>query len=425
METIKVLIADDIAGTREDIKRLLYFEEDILVAGEAADGEEALRLTETLQPDVVLMDINMPGMDGIQATEMISMQFPEVAVVIISIQGEQEYLRKAMAAGARDYLVKPFNSSELAETIRRAGTFHKKRQNRFSTGRGAGLTPEQVRVPGKVVTFFSTKGGMGRTTLACNLAVALARGTGRKVVLVDLDLAGGDTAVILNMPTRGTIAEVVQEPDYAELSLLESYLAPHFSGVGVLLSPADPEQAENVTGGQVTEILQTLKKNYDYVVVDTPAFLNDVTLSALEAADRVIVLATQDLPALRHARLNIDILERLNFQAKTRLVLNKARPDMLRPDELEKNLNFSLWHTVPSEEKIVLSSINRGMPFVLGEAGSAISQSISELAGLLLQWEEEAVARGKIISENQTGSRERKSLLGKFFKASAKPVSLR
>ncbi|MGB9825783.1 MAG: histidine kinase, partial [Desulfofundulus sp.] len=71
------------------------------------------------------------------------------------------------------------------------------------------------------------------------------------------------------------------------------------------------------------------------------------------------------------------------------------------------------------------SSINRGMPFVLGEAGSAISQSISELAGLLLQWEEEAVARGKIISENQTGSRERKSLLGKFFKASAKPVSLR
>ncbi|MBC7324509.1 MAG: response regulator, partial [Moorella sp. (in: Bacteria)] len=207
METIKVLIADDIAGTREDIKRLLYFEEDIKVVGEAADGEEALRLTEALHPDVVLMDINMPRMDGIQASELISMQFPEVAVVIISIQGEQEYLRKAMAAGARDYLVKPFNSSELAETIRRAGTFHKKRQVHFTGRPSAGAASQPTRIPGKVIALFSTKGGVGRTTLACNLAIALAHGAGQKVVLADLDLAGGDVAVLLNVPTKGTITE--------------------------------------------------------------------------------------------------------------------------------------------------------------------------------------------------------------------------
>lgn len=424
METTKVLIADDIAGTREDIKRLLYFEEDIKVVGEAADGEEALRLTETLQPDVVLMDINMPRMDGIQATELISMQFPEVAVVIISIQGEQEYLRKAMAAGARDYLVKPFNSSELAETIRRAGAFHKKRHH-FSGGQVAGAASQPVRIPGKVITLFGTKGGVGRTTLACNLAVALAQGTGQKVVLVDLDLAGGDAAVLLNMPTKGTVTEVIQEPDYADPFLLESYLAPHFSGINALLSPADPEQAETVAGAQVTAILQTLKKNYDYVVVDTCAYLNEVVVGALEAADQVLVLVTQDLPALKHARLNIDILERLNFHSKIKLILNKTRPDMLKPNELEKSLNFSLWHAVPAEEKIVLPSINRGMPFVLAEAGSAISQSIFELAGLLTRGEEEAAGKGRIVPESRADYRERKSLLGKFFKTSAKPVSLR
>lgn len=425
METTRVLIADDIAGTREDIKRLLYFEEDIKVVGEAADGEEALRLTETLQPDVVLMDINMPRMDGIQATELISMQFPEVAVVIISIQGEQEYLRKAMAAGARDYLVKPFNSSELAETIRRAGAFHKKRQVHFSGGQVAGAPPQPARIPGKVVTLFSTKGGVGRTTLACNLAVALAQGTGQKVVLVDLDLAGGDAAVLLNMPTKGTVTEVIQEPDYTDPSLLESYLAPHFSGINALLSPADPEQAETVTGAQVTAILQTLKKSYDYVVVDTCAYLNEVVVGTLEAADQVLVLVTQDLPALKHARLNIDILERLNFHNKIKLVLNKTRPDVLKPSELEKSLNFSLWHAVPDEEKIVLPSINRGMPFVLAEAGSAISQSIFELAGLLSRGEEEAAGKGRIVPESRADYRERKSLLGKFFKTSAKAVSLR
>ncbi|MEW5899638.1 MAG: response regulator, partial [Bacillota bacterium] len=262
LEAVKVLIADDIAGTREDIKRLLYFEEDIKVVGEAADGEEALQLTETLKPDVILMDINMPRMDGIQAAEAVSTQYPEVAVVIISIQGEQEYLRKAMAAGARDYLVKPFSSSELADTIRRASSFQKKRQFSLTGRPGDGFVPQPVRHPGKVITFFCTKGGVGRTTLACNLAVALAQERGRKVVLVDLDLPGGDAAVFLNITTQGSLAELAQEQDYTDPSLLESYLAPHFSGVKVLLSPANPERAEAVEARQEAEILEILKKNY-------------------------------------------------------------------------------------------------------------------------------------------------------------------
>ena len=119
MSTTSVLVVDDIANVREDIKRLLYFEEDILVVGEAGDGKEALQMAEDLKPDVVLMDVNMPGMDGISASEAISTKMPDTAIVIISIQGEPEYLRKAMAAGARDYLVKPFSSSDLSETIRR------------------------------------------------------------------------------------------------------------------------------------------------------------------------------------------------------------------------------------------------------------------------------------------------------------------
>ena len=135
MSTISVLIVDDIANTREDIKRLLYFEEDIRVIGEAADGESACQLAEELRPDVILMDINLPGMDGIASSEKILLDVPESAIIIISIQEEQEYIRKAMSAGAKEYLVKPFSSSELSSSIRKVNATSKNFASTYYQGK--------------------------------------------------------------------------------------------------------------------------------------------------------------------------------------------------------------------------------------------------------------------------------------------------
>lgn len=376
---IRVLIVDDVENTREDIKRFLYFEEDLEVVGEAGTGEEAVELTGELKPDVVLMDINLPGMDGIAATEIISVQVPETAIIIISIQGEQEYLKKAMAAGARDYLVKPFTSTDLAETIRRASTFNRKRHLHL-VGQGE---KQDVRGPvkqGKVITLFSTKGGVGKTTVACNLAIAMASETQRDVALVDLDLQGGDISVILNFNEVHTIADLVKEDLESDPTVTDTCMAAHFSGINVLCAPVSPELAELVTPQHVNTLIGYLKTRYDFVVVDTPPHYSEINLNVLEMSDQILVMLAQDLPTLRHARSTSEVLNALNHREKVRLVLNRLRPDGISVKELEKSLGMELTAAIPTDDKTVIQSVNKGQPFVLGQKNSKVSECIVELA---------------------------------------------
>ncbi len=381
MTKTSVLVVDDIENTREDIKRLLHFEEDIVVVGEAGDGEEALRLAEELNPDVVLMDINMPGMDGIAASEAISNKMPDTAIVIISIQGEPEYLRKAMAAGARDYLVKPFSSNDLAETIRRVNNSYKVRATKINTSPPVEEKPEVKQPENRIMVVFSSKGGVGKTTISCNLAVCLAQETGKRVALIDLNLQGGDVTVMLNLSPKGTIADMVKEEEELEFSLVNTYLVPHMSGLKILPAPLRPEEAEAITAGHTEEILKLLKKNFDYIIVDTPPLFNDLTLSVLELADDILLTFTRDLPAIKHVKTDLEVLETLRQSDKVRLVLNQSTLDYgIKISELEKRLNRSPAAILPYDEKTVLSSINKGHPLVLTQANSRIAQSIKSFA---------------------------------------------
>jgi pilus assembly protein CpaE len=117
---IKVLLVDDIAATRAHLAKLLSFESDIELVGVAITGLEALERARRLAPDVVLMDIMMPVMDGVTATEILLDQMPEISVVMMSVQDDSHYTGRAFRAGARGYLVKPFLAAELATAIRDA-----------------------------------------------------------------------------------------------------------------------------------------------------------------------------------------------------------------------------------------------------------------------------------------------------------------
>ncbi|MBM7855620.1 pilus assembly protein CpaE [Desulfohalotomaculum tongense] len=383
MSVIRVLIADDIANTRDDIKRLLYFEEDIDVVGEASDGQEAVTLAGELKPDVILMDINMPQLDGIGATEQITMENPHCAIIIVSIQGENEYLRKAMTAGASEYLVKPFSASELADSIRRVNEIHKKR-NVFrlpnQPRKSESTIPSQR---GKIITLFCTKGGVGKTMLASNMAAALAQETQKKVVLLDLDLTAGDASVMLNINVKGTISDLVQEDDNFDFSLVDTFLVPHLSGTRILPAPSSPEQAELVHPQHIEQILKTLKSNFDYVIIDTAPVYSDINLGVLEASDQILLVLNQDLTTLKHVKTAQEILRTLNYSSKIRVILNQHTPDGIKIKDLEKTLGITLTAAIPEDQKTVRNAINKGLPFVMNQSSSRISTSVKELISVL------------------------------------------
>ena len=117
MATVRVLIADDYAAMRAALTRALQSEPDIEVVGEASDGYAAVRLAERLKPEVVLMDINMPGLDGIEATRRIVREDPDTKVIGLSVHAFELFARKMLEAGAHAYVLKDGDIHELLEVI--------------------------------------------------------------------------------------------------------------------------------------------------------------------------------------------------------------------------------------------------------------------------------------------------------------------
>ncbi len=118
MGNMRVLIADDHAIVREGLRSLLDVQSDIEVTGEARDGQEAVEMAAALKPDIILMDITMPGMNGLEATRVIKQHDPEVKILILTMHEGDEYFFKLLDAGASGYLIKGCSSGELVSALR-------------------------------------------------------------------------------------------------------------------------------------------------------------------------------------------------------------------------------------------------------------------------------------------------------------------
>ncbi len=381
---IRVMIVDDIPETREQIKKLLMFEPDFEVIGTAGTGREGLDMARETQPNIILMDINMPDMDGIQATEQIATAVPMAAVVMMSVQSEADYLRRAMLAGASDFLTKPVSGDDLYNTLRKV---YERKQAMISTmpvapqpgaagprpSGATGMLRTAEKRLGQILVIYSPKGGAGCTTIATNLASGLMR-DGTRVLLVDADVQFGDVGVFLNLKAPTTLADLCESVDDLDMELVENVLVTHGSGLRVLLSPEpEPGNLTNPLPGEaVTRVIAKIASAYDFVIVDTGPQIDALNAGLFDIAHKIMVVANPTLSSVRNVRALLRLLDESEYPAdKTMLVLNRVMDDKGRggrvtiaTELIEKNLKLKVVSEIPSEDRVVLHAVNRGVPVI-------------------------------------------------------------
>jgi pilus assembly protein CpaE len=391
---IRILIVDDNPDTRDNVSRLLYFENDMEVIGQAINGRQGIELAIELKPHIVLMDINMPDMDGITATEKMSFDAPYSQVIMMSVQAEQHYMKRAMAAGARDFQPKPFTADELINCIHRVYQIGLPIYRKIEAAEKAqaqldAQKPKQAKAgPGgagtPVIVVYSPKGGIGTSAIAINLAVAWQQTQG-DVVLMDGDLQFGDISVHLNTRPTRTISDMVHEGEI-EIELLSEVVLAHNSGLKLLLSPPIPQLADTITPDMIPSIIKGLKNQFKAVVVDTTSQLTDVTVRLLEKADFILLVTSPELPAIKSAKLFLELASQLEFDPNCLgVVINRVNlPGGVRHDQIGKVLKLERTYLVPYDQRLYMT-MYRGLSINQQEPGAPSAQAIADLARALWQ----------------------------------------
>lgn len=382
---IRLLIVDDVPATAQNIEKLLYFEKDIQVIGTAHNAREAIAKANQLRPDVILMDINMPDMDGLRTTQVVLSQVA-TRVIIMSVQGEQEYRDQAMIAGARAYVVKPFSAEELISKIRAVAG------SPLPPGVGGQqghVPPQQPAAPPaakarlhRMIAVFSPKGGVGRSVIACNLAVALKKLTDARVCLVDADLESGDAHVLLNLNAPNTIDDLREAAGGLEADVINSAVAMHDSGVELLRAPVAVESKELFTADAMKAIMVELRDHFDYLVIDTDSSFADTTLTVLDMADQILLVTTLEVTTINKVTRFFEVINRLGYaEDKVKLICNRVEAYFgIKPPQVEQQVRHRFASQIPEDNRLVVNSVNRGVPFVLTDRRAPVSRSIQSLA---------------------------------------------
>jgi pilus assembly protein CpaE len=323
----------------------------------SAFGEDELRSIRQLHPEVIVLDVADDPEMGIKLAQFLSESTPGLRLVASGPQLPNDLLLSAMRAGVVDYLTRPTTPEAMTAAVERVRGLL-----------GAAISKDGAKQPGALYAFYSPKGGAGTTTVATNFAVVLQRLTGKKTLLVDLDLELGEIALLLGVQPRFNFVDMVQNFHRMDAELLASYIERHDSGVHLLSAPYQPETAEVVTGDEIRKILMFLRRHYDYIVVDTAKSFSPATLAAFEQADPAFIVTNVDLASLRNIQRGLPLLKRMmgRNEDHIRLIVNRynSASDISLKD-VETTIGLRVFHTLSNDYEGVSRSINSGRPIVL------------------------------------------------------------
>lgn len=354
-----------------------------VIAASVAELDRHAELTNGSPAQIVLVCIDSNRELGLRAVKNLVAAHPNRPVIVLSESKDSDLVLQSMRAGARDFaLIEP----DHADIVRAVTLMARDRM-------GIGV--------GTVISVFGSKGGSGATAIATNLAGMARFKRDLKVVLVDLNLQMGDCLLFLDLDTKYTIADAIRNRSRLDQDLLKSLLAVHSSsGVHVLSQSSRIEDSDQVTSEKVSALLQVLKRHYDVVVIDGLGGFDELSLAALDTSDQVLLVLTQDIPAIKNARRCLDIFRRLDYSEKNiHVVLNRYQKGLkLDIPMVVETLGRPVAAHVANDFATIINGINRGVLLFESDPRSRVAEDMEELVTLTLGPAEQRERKGALLS---------------------------
>ena len=389
---IHILVLEDDPDLQVPLPALLDQQHGFKVTTTTTPFGEAGSAARRLQPAVAVV-ADVAG-DPVALVEELEEAVPGLPIVVSLRPERQDLAQACILAGARAYVLRSGDPQELVYVIRQVYGRELRRRKLSAAASGE----QQARV----ISVHGAKGGVGTSTICANLAVAARMATRKRVALVDGNLLGADQGVLLNLLSENSIGDLVPHINSLDGELLEAAMLDHGSGVRVLLAPDQLERAEAITGEELQRVISVMRSLFDYVFVDTPPFLDQTTLVALDAADAIVLVCPPELAALKNAARFLRLTQEFGYpSSKVKLVVNRAKgPGAVSINDIEENLATRVVLRLPTDAPAVMYALNHGEPLVQVKPRSKVAKGIKQLSKALIfdqGWERPVRAKRSLL----------------------------
>ncbi len=352
---------------------------------------DAIETVSKAKPEVMIIDINLPDLSGIELIDMVRKRSSWTQVVVIAPEKKADEILSALRAGASDYLTYEADLEEFKAAITKAGqlSFGLRKETETFSPIVEGVKSKTIDIDrdksrGSIITVYSAKGGTGVTSLAVNLAIALQDGE-NTVAMVDGDMQFGDVGLFLNQTAPNSVTDLVDHINDLDKKMIDDVMVLHkVSGLYLLTAPLRPEYADRVNGDNFSTVLDYLRYIFNYVVVNTSSHISDPCLAALDSGDVIVLVTSQDIASIWGTRMFLDLWENLGMNKKRiMLTLNRYQKKItITPQKIGERLKLPVAATL-DEDDAVSRSANLGIPHILNNREAPFSQNITVLANTI------------------------------------------
>ncbi len=376
MEKMNLLVLSDDLDLRIEIKNLVA-DDAFAISGYSGFTSEGKTKIINKFPEILICAVRGEVPDTVFGfVQDLLIVSRGMIVILVNDSITVELVNKAAQYGIRKVLpIDGIGCDEFSENIK---TVYELEQQRILD------TNEGKKVRCKALGFFGGKGGTGKTTLAIGVAASLAK-AGKRVMLLDFDLQFGDVAMSLDLDTKNSIVDLVQDRGGITIENINGFAVEHSTGMSVLCAPKSSEFAEFVSPAHIERIIDIMRPYYEYIIIDLPSAFNDVTITACENCEEIYLVYSNEILSLNNAKICYTILEQLHQREKIRFVLNKVEKSLIKADDFEEMFQTGMFSIIPADYPAALMSINKGLAVTVAQPKSALAKGISQMADKIIE----------------------------------------